>query len=138
MKALTMILLMISPLAVQAGDFEVNIGVLADISLGTWAKPGTAGGFDYQATKPNQNGSFGVQGGKWMPKVFYAGPTYAYSIGPFCFSMGAVATRDHGAYKMGLTPEFQYQYKRVTLDFDWLESTVHASNGLMLAAGYHF
>src|SRR5271167_4045402 len=135
MKYAAILMLLIAPLA-HAGDTELNIGILSDMTTGTFAKIGSAWGFDFQDTKPNKDDSFGFQGGKWSPKVFYAGPTYAYSVGPFCASMGAVATHDHGATKMGLTPELQYQYKAVTIDLDWLESNVHATNGLMLALGY--
>jgi hypothetical protein len=140
MKYLPLLLLLAAPLS-HAGDLELSLGVglsNSNVTSATWAKPGCCYTIDFQDTKPNQNGSFGIFGGKLSQGIFFVGPTYSYAFGPLSVGTAVGVDRDHGAYKWGATPVIEYQFGRFSIDLAYLESAVKVSNGLILAGGIHF
>src|SRR5271167_1966447 len=99
MKYIALLLLLISPLS-HAGDLEFSGGIAlsnVDLTSATWAKPGCCYTLDFQDTKLNNNGSFGIFGGKLSKGVYFAGPTYSYALGPISIGTAVGVDRDHGS-----------------------------------------
>jgi len=140
MKYAALLLLLAAPFS-YAGDLELSLGVgltNPDATSAVWAKPGCCYTVDYQWTKPNSNASIGVFGGKLGEGIYFLGPNLGYVIGPFAIGIAAGADKDHGAMKLATAPVIEYSIKQFSIDIAYLESTVHQSNGFILAVGYHF
>jgi|SRR5579859_655094 len=133
-------LLLASSIA-TAGDLELSLGIglsNANVTSATWAKPGCCYTLDYQWTKPNSSASLGIFGGKLGEGIYFLGPNYGYVLGPVALGIAVGADLDHGTYKLATAPVIEYSIKQFSIDLAYLESPIRASNGLILAVGYHF
>lgn len=120
-KWLTLLLIVLCPVA-SASDLELNLPI---------ARVGSGYGFDWQSSAKY---SFGVEGGRWAPHVYYLGPTLDYSVGRVSFDIAAVGVYNRFT-RGGLVPELQYQYKRWSFDANYLWSK--GNSGFGFSIGFH-